>query len=544
MKDVIHRFKCKEREKKSFLKPLLHRILILLTGLVDTYFGRVQGSLVKHSSGNVYQFLSLPYAEKPIGHLRFASPVSFKSPWSGTRNATTLPSLCTQANADGQLLQNSSEDCLYLNLWVPATVNDESTRLPVMIFIHGGSFNFGTTSESLVNSSMLASQGNVIVATFNYRLGFLGFLTDETGEDTNQGIRDQATAIQWIHDNIGPFGGDANRLTIFGHSAGAISVGIHMLNPNLPISGGIMQSGHPYSFLRPDSIEVAREKSLNFSRHYNCSKDDEQTVTAEAVDCLRSIDVAQLITYGGKNRMHSTILPNPLFGDSLLPDTAARYMKSSGLNGSLKPLLIGFNQDEGELWVERSDLDKYDTFSRAEEQMKKLFKKKLTDDQIDEIAKTYLNESMNANDLKQAFYDAYGDLYVYCGSLFFVKAYEDKIKANASIYMYNLRHRSSVAQTPAVCSKVCHGEEMPLVFARPLRDPDAHKTEDMNVSKYIIAKWSQFARESNIQGWSKWTGDNLIYNEINSQPADSQLNSEKFSKCETIWRPIFNKNGS
>ena len=499
---------------------------------------------MKLSSGNVYQFLSLPYAEKPIGHLRFASPVPFKSPWNGTRDATTLPSLCTQADANGQLLKSSSEDCLYLNLWVPATANDECARFPVMIFMHGGSFNFGTASESLVNASQLASQGNVIVATLNYRLGFLGFLTDETSENTNQGLRDQQTAIEWLHKNIAQFGGDANRLTIFGHSAGSISVGIHMLNPHLPIVGGIMESGTPYSFLRPDSMKVAREKSLNFSRHYNCSTADEASLTSEAVDCLRSIDVAQLITYGGKQRMHSTILPNPVFGDSLLPDTAARYMKSPRLNGALKPLLIGFNQDEGELWVARSDLGKSETLSQAREQMKKLFKKKLTDGQIDEIAKTYLNESMNANDFKQALYDAYGDLYVYCSTLFYAKAYEKKIETNGRIFMYDLKHRSSVAKSPKVCKKVCHGEELPLVFARPLREPAAHTPEDINVSKYMIAKWSQFARETNIQGWSKWTGDNLLYNEITSEPADSQLNSEKLLRCEKIWRPVFNKNGS
>lgn len=470
-----------------------------MTGLVDTYFGTVQGQVVTAANTNVFQFLGIPYAEKPLGNLRFRNPSPFIKPWKGVLDATSYGPFCLQADSTGKELAGSSEDCLYLNIWVPQIVNESCDKLPVMIFIHGGSFNFGTSSEDSVNGASLAKNGNVIVVTLNYRLGFFGFLTDDQAQNSNQGLRDQQMAIQWVHENIGSFGGNSGKISIFGHSAGAISVGILLLNPNLPIVSGIMQSGHPYSFLRPDSIEKGQEKSLKFSKHFKCSSEDDLVLSGKAITCLKAIESSKLIEYGGVNRMHSTILPNPIFGDSFLPYTAKNMLNGSQsmVKLNLKPLLIGFNQDEGELFVRRNNLKVPVSSKDAISQLNILFDGKLTKEQIKKVEKFYIRDEMDATQLQSAIFDAYGDLYVYCGSLFFAQAYSKFEKPeNSKVYIYKLKYKASKPKIPIEnCNGICHGEELPTVFGLALNDTFNYSKDDVKVALYVIDKWTKFAKE-------------------------------------------------
>lgn len=192
----------------------------------------VTGGMVKGKAvDGVSIFRQIPFAAPPVGDLRWKDPQPVQ-PWQGVRDATELGAPCVQpAMFAAGLDRPPSEDCLYLNLWTPAKTPDE--RLPVLAWIHGGGFFAGS---ALGDTSAYAQRG-IIVVNIAYRLGAFGFLATpelsaESGHGSgNYGLLDQIAALEWIRDNIAQFGGDPNRVTIVGESAGAFSVNALMASP-------------------------------------------------------------------------------------------------------------------------------------------------------------------------------------------------------------------------------------------------------------------------------------------------------------------------
>lgn len=175
-------------------------------------------------------FLGLPYAEPPVGPLRFAAPVP-AAPWEGVRDATAFGPSAPQpvggpfsGLVPGMGVGDQDEDCLTLNVWSPHDGDD----LPVMVWIHGGAFTLGGSSLPTYDGRLLAVEQRVVVVSVNYRLGALGWLTGLPGVTSNCGLRDQLLALAWVRDHIGAFGGDPGNVTVFGESAGAGSV-LHLL---------------------------------------------------------------------------------------------------------------------------------------------------------------------------------------------------------------------------------------------------------------------------------------------------------------------------
>lgn len=197
--------------------------------LVDTVYGKVLGK----REGEVNVFLGIPFAEPPLGRLRFRPPRP-KRPWyPSIYQAIEFAPECLQSNLFAQHDEDSrpkDEDCLYLNIWQPRKRLKQSL-LPVLIWVYGGAFIHGGTNKPEYYGNQLAEKGGVIVVSFNYRLGALGFLVSiSDGLYGNYGLDDQRTAFQWVQDNILSFGGDPDRITLFGESAGAMSIGIHLLD--------------------------------------------------------------------------------------------------------------------------------------------------------------------------------------------------------------------------------------------------------------------------------------------------------------------------
>ena len=226
---------------------------------VHTRYGSLQGM----EDGGVAVFRGIPFARPPVGPLRFRPPER-PEPWSGVRDATRFGPAALQAESPaaqvlGIILDKTDEDCLYLNVWTPAA---DGQRRPVMVWIHGGAFVIGAGSQALYNGAALARRGDVVVVTINYRLGLFGFLRgreftggalDSTG---NEGMLDQVAALEWVRDEIAAFGGDPDNVTVFGESAGSISVAALLTMPRAQglFHKAIMQSG---SLNLLNSVETA-----------------------------------------------------------------------------------------------------------------------------------------------------------------------------------------------------------------------------------------------------------------------------------------------
>ncbi|XP_067679637.1 neuroligin-4, Y-linked-like [Haliotis asinina] len=220
----------------------------------DTHYGRVRGIVnTVLGSKKVERYLGIPYAAPPVGELRFENPEE-PSTWKGVRNTTTLSPACPQRpqlmfylTSHRPGFNDSDEDCLYMNIYVPQ-IEEGEIKMAVLVHIHGGSNQAGM--GAMLDVDILAAEGEIIVVNFNYTLGALGFLSGGKPEfPGNYGLLDQTAALQWVSQNIHFFGGDPNKVTVEGHSAGAADVGYHIVSP---LSKGlfrfaIIQSGSPTS---------------------------------------------------------------------------------------------------------------------------------------------------------------------------------------------------------------------------------------------------------------------------------------------------------
>lgn len=215
--------------------------------IVETRGGKIEGE----TQDGVTLFKAIPYAAPPLGDLRWMPPQPAK-PWAGVRKSEKFSDTAFQnASMMDGLFGGSpwpaSEDCLYLNVWTPGA---DGKKRPVMVWLHGGAFVIGSGSEPIYAGDRLARRGDVVVVTVNYRLGTLGFLNlkevtkgaiPSTG---NEGLLDQVAALQWVKDNIAAFGGDPANVTIFGESAGGMSVGALL---GLPAAHGLFHKAIPQS---------------------------------------------------------------------------------------------------------------------------------------------------------------------------------------------------------------------------------------------------------------------------------------------------------
>jgi len=259
---------------------------------VVTTDGVVRGETI----GDVIYFHSIPFASPPVGGLRFAPPTP-PTPWSGVRDVSALPPLCPQIKIlDLDIL--GSEDCLYLHVYVPR--HDPDVVLPVMFWIYGGGYTFGDAYEfSIYDGTNLALNENVIVVAPNYRVGSFGFmalneLANEAGGTTgNYGLQDQQLALKWAQANVAKFGGDPNKITIFGESAGGFSVCWHLVSPGFAglFSHAIMESGSCDS---PQFFQ-SLDNAVAFNTEYAAGCGCQQTGDA-LVSCLRGLNTVDLMS--------------------------------------------------------------------------------------------------------------------------------------------------------------------------------------------------------------------------------------------------------
>ncbi len=316
--------------------------------------GVLQGFTEPHSK--IRAFLGIPFAAPPVGKLRWRAPQPVM-PWKGVRKAEAFGPRCMQLRVFSDMIfrdKGPSEDCLYLNVWTPAASAD--AQLPVMLWIFGGGFQAGSTSEPRQDGKNLAQKG-VVVVSCAYRLDIFGFfsypgLTAESPHHAsgNYGLMDQIAALRWIRENIAAFGGDPDNVTIFGESAGAWSVSALMASP---LAHGLFEKaiGESGSMLGPErdlygapSLE-ASERNLYGARSLETSEKAGQkfarSIGAGSLRALRAIPAAKLLQELKKERflyfwpnVDGYVLPQPV--ETIFAEGRQSHV----------PLLAGWNKDE------------------------------------------------------------------------------------------------------------------------------------------------------------------------------------------------------
>ncbi|KAF5495340.1 putative secreted lipase [Colletotrichum siamense] len=315
------------------------------TTLNGTYYG------VHHSNWHQDFFEGIPYAQPPTESLRFREAQSLNTSWTGQRNATVLGSMCYGYGATQMVLgQFISEDCLTLNVYRPSNVSSSKGLLPVAVYIHGGLFEHGTGRDPRYNMTSLLQVGvqngkEFIGVTLNYRLSYWGFLYgNEVANEgvANLGLKDQRLALRFLKENIEAFGGDSERITIWGQEAGAFSAGLQLLayggRDDGLFQGAILQSGSPTLMWPSVTADEWQPLYYQFVNATNCS------ASMNTLDCLRNVD-SDVLSSVFDSDITTDDHPNPVVDGDFIQDLGSKEMQAGHF--VRVQLILGTTRDEG-----------------------------------------------------------------------------------------------------------------------------------------------------------------------------------------------------
>lgn len=461
---------------------------------VRTQAGLVQGTL----EDGITVYRGMPFAAPPLGDLRWRAPQP-PAAWTGVRNADKFAPGCMQTPVVNRSLGIEAvpvnEDCLYLNIWTPA--KSPRDRLAVMVWIYGGGFSIGATSLASYNGANLAKKGVVLVSVA-YRVGAFGFLAhpqlsaEQGGHSGNYGLLDQIAGLRWVQRNIAAFGGDPNRVTIFGESAGGISVSMLAASPLAKglFQGAISESGGSFAPARLSNeggenvppLAVAEHNGETFLSKLGASSiADARKVAPDAI--LKA-------TAPGLGAFWPNFDGYVLPGDQYTLYEAGRYNNA--------PILIGSNADEGALFVQNTTAAAFESSVRSG-----------YGDYADKILAAYpagsdVQALRSARDLSRDSLFGWG---TWTWARLQSRAGEGKV------FVYYFSHRPQYPD--ALQFKdwgASHGSDIAFVFGNFTEAMPA-SAADKAVSKEISSYWVNFAKTGNPNGkglpeWPAFTGTN------------------------------------
>lgn len=394
---------------------------------VKTANGPVEGTV---EASGIRSFKGIPFARPPVGDLRWKEPQPVEN-WTDVRSVKKFGPRAMQRAIFGDMGFRSdgmSEDCLYLNVWTPAKSDKEP--LPVLVYFYGGGFVAGDGSEARYDGESMARKG-IVALTVNYRLGAFGFmahpeLTAESSHKAsgNYGYLDQSAALRWVRQNIAAFGGDPNRVTIAGESAGSISVSAQMVSPlskNL-IAGAIGESGSLLGTLPPTSLAEAEQNGIKFAGQ----------VGAKSLADLRAMPAAQLLeaTANPNTPRFSSAIDGYFFPKSPIATFAAGEQ-------ARVPLLVGWNSEESNhRAILGGSTPTVENYAKAVQ--------KLYGDRADDVLKLY--EGTTDETVEQAATDLAGDRFIGYSTWKWADLHS-KTGGNKPVYRY-LYARPRPAMTP------------------------------------------------------------------------------------------------
>lgn len=498
---------------------------------VKTASGTVEGEATADSK--VMAFKGIPYAAPPVGKLRWAPPAPASS-WTGVRSAHDFGYHCVQSASYADMSfhdTGASEDCLTLNVWTPA--NADPGRLPVMVWIYGGGFSGGSTSEYRQDGQFLAHR-NVVVVSMNYRLGIFGFFVhpEATAESShhaagNYGLMDQAAAIQWVKQNIAAFGGDPNNITIFGESAGSMSVSSHMASP---LSKGLFQKaiGESGSVLA----------SANFQIENREQREKTDTAFALATYGTTKLDDLRRISTEDIMRPILNARPAPSFRpvvDGYFFPKPPIQIFAAGEQAHV-PLLAGWNADE----ARGSVVGGYSHFTADgfAAQAAREFPTRSA-----EFLKLYSNATQEEAVASAS--DYAGDKFIAYSTWRWLESHSTTGQQPVYRYYFALDNPGDRYHTPA--AGAFHSDDIEYVFGTlDSRNEAIWRPEDRKLSDLMQAYWTNFARNGDPNGpglpkWPAYTASQwqVMHLDKNSAARPDQYR-QRYLFLDTQW----NKQGS
>ena len=438
------------------------------------------------------------------GNLRFRHPRPIEKWDPEIFNATKPPNSCVQildtvfGDFPGATMWNPntplSEDCLYINVVVP---KPRPRKSAVMVWIFGGGFYSGTATLDVYDPKTLVSEENVIVVSMQYRIASLGFLYFGTPDvPGNAGLFDQLMALQWVHDNIRSFGGNPYNVTLFGESAGAVSVSTHLLSPlsrNL-FSQAIMESGSPTAPWAIIPTEESILRGLRLAEAVNCPHDRFQL--SAVVECLRNTNASLLVNneWGTLGICEFPFVPviDGAFLDEL-PELALANKNFKKTN-----ILMGSNTEEGYYFIiyyltellrkEENVYVNRDEFIKAVRELNPYINNIARQAIIFEYT-DWLNPDDPARN-RDALDKMVGDYHFTCSVNEFAHRYAE---TGNKVYMYYFTHRSAGNPWPS-WTGVMHGDEINYIFGEPLNPLKNYQVEEQELSRRIMRYWANFAK--------------------------------------------------
>ena len=327
--------------------------LIIESTVITTINGKIQGYTEVIDGVTVDIYLGIPFGTPPVGNLRFKAPQPVQN-WTGILDATHQPNSCMQSldtsfgRFSGVEMWNAntnvSEDCLYLNIWVPRVT--KSSKPPVMLWFYGGSYVFGSITLDVYDGRYLAAKNNVIVASMQYRLGVHGFLyTGREDAPGNMGLLDQQLAMKWIYENIAFFGGDNQRICLFGESSGASSISHHLLAPSSwpYFRNAVLLSASSLSHWAVDTPLNLKMQALKFAEIMNCPQSWQPFV-----ECLRNKSAEELEAKQWEVSKNIGTF-SPVIDGKFLSDDPLVLLNSGKIKDA--NIMAGTTTDEGEYFL-------------------------------------------------------------------------------------------------------------------------------------------------------------------------------------------------
>ncbi|EAT35318.1 AAEL012509-PA, partial [Aedes aegypti] len=458
--------------------------------------------------GAYYAFEGIPYAKAPVGELRLAAPVLNDEQWDEPRDALEQGPECMQWShfVEGEDRTTGEEDCLFLNIYT--TSLDNTDPLPTIFFIHGGAFMFGGKSFYGPDNMM---KSPLVLVTINYRLGALGFLsTEDDIIPGNFGLKDQATALKWVRQNIMNFGGHPDSITLSGYSAGSASVQLHYLSP---MSRGLFKNGigHSGSALNPwVLVEKSAEKAKSIAATVDCPTDSSKNM----LKCLRQKPAREVVSavapffdflynpfspLGVVIEKQSKNNPRPF-----LANHPYKLMKSGKFHQV--PLLLSVNEAEG-LYPGAEFISKQEYLDSINKNWNQVlpsildYQTSIQNDETrrDEISQTikkrYLGRKMLSDNSFRDFIRIISNRLYFAG----VVRSAQLMQKHAPVYLYYDAYKTKYAISEYLSNStknygVAHGEDVLLLFNTEWREKIPYTSEELLMAKRFVEMYDEFAR--------------------------------------------------